>query len=314
MLLLLWLFNLLFASAVYFQFSGYFLGLLETRAAGGSFLKAIDFNTVFEMLAFDGGAIGRIISLATFLMLIYGFFSIFLGGGILHTLWTGRGGGETADRRRLAPLFFHGAGRYFGRFFRLFLCSLALWAAAIVALMILMGVLKPLSSDTPNESLMFWAILAQVIVGLFLAFLVKMIIDYARIRMVAEDSTAALGSLLRAIGFVFRNFGKTLALYYFYMLTGAILIALFWAIDASIKNTPMFAVLVAFLISQIFILSRGWIKIGLQAAQMDFFRSAFPTPPLAPTPPPAFEPFPPQTEAAPQTEEPPKTDLEPEIR
>jgi hypothetical protein len=92
------------------------------------------------------------------------------------------------------------------------------------------------------------------------------------------------------------------------MLTGAILIALFWAIDASIKNTPMFAVLVAFLISQIFILSRGWIKIGLQAAQMDFFRSAVPTPPLAPTPPPAFEPFPPQTEAAPQTVEPPKTD------
>lgn len=324
MLLLLWLFNLVFASAVYSQFSSYFLGLLETRAAGANFLKAIDFNTVFEMLSTDGGAIGRIISLAFFLMLAYGFFSIFLSGGILHTLWAryvskefdavvggGTGGGAVFRSRRMAPLFFQGAGRYFGRFLRLFLFSLVLWAAAIILLMLLIAVLRPLTSDTANEKLMFWVILGQVIFGLFLAFLVKMILDYARIRMVVEDSTGALGSLVKAARFVFRRLGKTLALYWLYMLTGAVLIVAFCAIDASIKNTPMLAVLVAFLIGQIFILSRGWIKVGLQAAQMEFFRSA--VSPAKPAPameirPPAFEPFPPQTETEPHTEEPPKTD------
>lgn len=281
MLLLLWLFNILFAWGIYLQFSGYLNSILGTRAAGAGFLKSIDFNIVFELLAFNGAALGQIISMAIFLSFLYGFFSIFLSGGILHTLFAGRGPDDASDRRRLAPLFFQGAGKFFGRFSRLFLYSLVLWAGVVVAMMFLAMVLGPATRGTADEALMFWMFLIAAVVGLFLAFLVKMIIDYARIRIVVDDASAVLGSLFSSIGFVFRRFGKILALYFLFVLTGAALIALYWAVNSGIKTHSRLPILLAFLIGQIFILTRGWVRVGLQAAQMDFFRSAVPPPPPA---------------------------------
>jgi hypothetical protein len=282
MLLLLWLVNLLFASILFFQFSSYFNELLATRAAGAGFLKAIDFNIILEIIAGDGAVIGRFIALAMLLFLAYGLFSVFLGGGILHTLWArytdaefeaAYGDGSGANKRgRMAPLFFQGAGKFFGRFFRLFVLALVLWVIVIVVMTLLGSILRPLTSDTPHEGMVFWMTVFKVAVGLFLAFLVRMFVDYARIRMVVEDSTSALKSLVRASGFVFRNFGKTLALYWLYVLTGAVIFVIFWLIDQSISNAPFLAVLVTFFIGQVFILSRGWVKVGLQAAQMEYFR------------------------------------------
>jgi hypothetical protein len=290
MLLLLWLFNLLFASVVYFQFSAYLRASLGTRAAAAGLLKSIDFNTVFDLLVVDGTALGRFISLAILLTLAYGFFSIFLNGGILHTLFAGRRSKAPAGQRRLAPLFFQGAGKFFGRFFRLFLCSLALWALAFAAMMILWRIFGSATRDTANEALIFWMVLIEAAVCLFLAFLVRMILDYARIRMVVEDESAALGSLAKAISFVFRRFGKAVALWALFLLTGAAVIALYCAATSGIKTYNPLTILLVFLIGQIFIIARGWVRVGLQAGQMDFFRSFVPPAPTESIPA-AGEPF-----------------------
>jgi len=281
MLLLLWLFNILFASVIYFQFSDYLHKAIGTSAAAANFLKTIDFNSLFEMSAFNGAALGAIISLAMYLSLVYGFFSIFLSGGILQTLFAGGSRDATGDKRRMASLFFQGAGKFFGRFFRLFLYSLVLWAGMAVIMVIFAMIIGPVTRNSTNEALMFYLGLTAGIVGLFLVFLIMMIVDYARIKIVVENSSAVLRSLLQSIGFVFRRFGKTLALYYFYLLTGAAIIAVYWAIASGIRTHSLLPILVAFLAGQMFIFLRGWIKVSLQAAQMDFFRSGRPPAPEA---------------------------------
>jgi hypothetical protein len=280
MLLLLWFFNVLFASVVYLQFSDYLDKVLGTSAAASDFLKGFDFNSVFEMLNFDGAALGTIISLAITLALFYGVFSIFLSGGILETLFAGREPDAPGETGRLAPLFFKGAGKFFGRFFRLFLYSLALFAGAAVLVMILFMILSPLTRNSTSEALLFYIVLGEVIVGLFLFFLVRVIVDYARIRIVAGNSRAVLRPLLESIGFVFRRFGKAIAIYYLYLLTGVVVVALYWLIRTWIKTTSLLPILIAFALGQVFILSRGWLRVGLQAAQMDFFRSAVPPTPV----------------------------------
>lgn len=55
------------------------------------------------------------------------------------------------------------------------------------------------------------------------------------------------------------------------MITAAALFAIYWMIQGAIKTHALLPILIAFLIAQIFILSRAWIRIGLQAAQMDYF-------------------------------------------
>jgi hypothetical protein len=287
MLLLLWLFNVLFASVIYVQFSDYLRRVFGASGAAANFLKSLDFNIIFEMLTFEGAGLSTIVSLAMFLALLYGVFSLFISGGILQTLFVRRGddpAGAADDKRRLAPVFFRGAGKFFGRFFRLFLYSLVLWAIAAVIMMFPVMTLGAVVQNSTNEALLFYLGLATVGLGLFLIFLIMMIVDYARVRLVVEDSRAVLKSLLRSIGFVFRRFGKTLALYYLFLLTGAAVIALYWLVDSLIKTHSAVLILVAFLFGQVFILARAWLKVGLQAGQMDLFLSAAPSARVAPAP------------------------------
>jgi hypothetical protein len=276
MLLLLWLFNILFASIVYIQFSDYLGQVFGASGAAANFLKTFDFNTFIEIMTFNGAGLSAVVSLALFLALIYGLFSIFLSGGILQSLFAGRGQGASGEKRRMAPVFFQGAGKFFGRFFRLFIYSLALWGGAAVVMLIVLMILSPVFQAGANEALMFYVGVAAAAFGAFLIFLVMMIVDYARIKIVVENSSAVFKSLLRSVGFVLRRFGKTLALYYLFLLTGVAVIAVYWAVKSGIKTHAVVPILIAFLVGQIFILTRGWLKVGLQAAQMDFFRALIP--------------------------------------
>lgn len=116
--------------------------------------------------------------------------------------------------------------------------------------------------------------MVRVVISLFLVFLVKMIVDYARIKIVLEDTCKVFRSLFQAVCFVFQKLGSTLVIYYFFVLTAVAIFLLYWLVQKAVKTHALLPILIVFIIGQIFILSRGWIKVGLQAAQMDFFRSA----------------------------------------
>jgi hypothetical protein len=213
-----WLINVLFASLIYFQFSAYMNQVLSRSAAAANFLKTFDMNTFFELLIHTGEKLNTIVSLAILLLIGYIFASVFLNGGILFTLIHPR---KTEKRRRLAPLFFEGGGKFFGRFLRLLIYSLILWLGIIIVILIFDMILKPITKGGTNEVLLFYLILVRVVIALLLIFLVKMIVDYARIKIVVEDSRKVFRPLFQAVGFVFRKLGSTLAIYYLFVLTAA---------------------------------------------------------------------------------------------
>ena len=265
---LLWLFNILFSSLVYIQFSNYLNSVLASSGAAEKFLTSFDMNTFFEMLIHEGKSMNVVLSTVLLMFIGYLTANIFLNGGILFTLNHPKDKGE---KRRLAPLFFQGAGKFFGRFLRLCIYSLILWAGLFVVILVLNMILDSITSGGTNEALMFYLILVQVIIAVFLIFLIKMITDYARIKIVVEDTSKVFPSLFQAVGFVIRKFLGTLALYYLFVITAAALFAIYWMIQGAIKTHALLPILIAFLIAQIFILSRAWVRIGLQAAQMEYF-------------------------------------------
>jgi hypothetical protein len=61
-------------------------------------------------------------------------------------------------------------------------------------------------------------------------------------------------------------------------LTAAVIIALYWLVQKAVKTHSLLPILVAFFIGQAFIFSRGWIKVGLQSAQMNFYQLSTPPP------------------------------------
>jgi hypothetical protein len=270
MVWLLWVANILFASLLYFPFSGFLNDVLSHRAAAKDFLKTFDMNTFFEIITHHGEKINTIISFAFFLLLGYVIASVFINGGILFTLAQTKKSGE---KNRVASLFFMGGAKFFWRFLRLLIYSLILWLGAMTIFFLFHMILNPFTAGGTNEALLFYLVWVRLAIAIFLVFLIKMIMDYARINIVTEDTRNVFTSVFQAAGFVFRRWGSTLAIYYLFVLTGAAIFMVYWLVQKIVKTHALLPILIAFLIGQIFILSRGWLKVALQAAQLGYYQS-----------------------------------------
>jgi hypothetical protein len=273
MVAVLWLVNFVAASVIYFLSSGYLSDKIGNRLVSANFLEGFDFKTFFELLIHEGQGLHWIFTTALILAFLYYWASLFLHGGILAVLKSRGITGDSESRgTRFAPVFFQGAGKYFGRFFRLAIYSLLLWIVLGIIYYLLDLVLKSFTAGGTNETAILVRYVARPVIILILYFLIRMIGDYARIMIVVEDSKAVFRSLFLAIQFVFRNFFRTIILYYLVLITGVAIFAAYWIVQKMIPTQTLLPILLAFLVGQIFILSRGWLKIVLQAAQLHFYR------------------------------------------
>lgn len=272
MVFVLWLVNFVFASVIYFLVSGYLSDTIGNSLVASNFLKGFDFKTFFELMAHEGEGLHWIYYAALILVFLFYWVSIFLHGGILSVLKTRAQAGEMEGRdKRFAAAFFQGAGMFFGRFFRLAIYSLLLWIVFGVIYFILHKILTLFTAGGTNETAMFYLFWVHIVIALFFYFLIRMVGDYARIRIVAEDSKAVFGSLVYAVRFVFGNFFKTLILYYLILITGLVIFGIYWFVQKMVLPQTLLLILLAFAIGQVFILIRGWLRIALQAAQFHFF-------------------------------------------
>ncbi len=272
MIVILWLINFIFGSVIFFLFFGQLSKAIGKSLIAESLQEKFDYNFLFEFLTYHGQSIRTIFSVAVFLIIIYFLISIFLYGGILFSLaHSQRANDVEKSKVRFAPIFFQGAGKFFGRFFRLSIYSLILWIIFIIFIFLLTGVGRVLTASGTNEQMAFYLFLVEIGIGFFLLFLIKMILDYTRIKIVTEDSRYVFRSLLKIIKFVFQRLGKTLGLYYLLIVTGVILFGIYWVLKLIIPSYSLLTIIITFIVYQLFIASRGWLKIAFQAAQLIFY-------------------------------------------
>ena len=261
MVMILWLVNFLFAGLIYFLFSAAFGSVFGSSLMLRDLIKKMDMNVVIEFLTSSGVALGEIMAAIMILAFLYGLASIFLNGGILNVLLE-RNAGESH-----AKAFFAGSGAFFGRFLRLAIYSILLWLPALAGFIIVDGLLGLLTRNPVHEQLGFYMTLFRLVLVLFLAYLIKMILDYARIGIVAKDSRKVFRELLASIKFVWSRPAKTLILYYGLGLTGWAVFLVYRWLAGSFAQESWIGIFLGFLLAQIFIASRGWLKIAYFAAQ-----------------------------------------------
>jgi hypothetical protein len=124
------------------------------------------------------------------------------------------------------------------------------------------------TKDSTNEQLSFVLTILRIVLALFLIFLIKMIMDYARIRIAVEGTNRIFHAMLESLQFVFRRPVLTLGLYYLLGLTGWVIFAAWKVLYSVLPMSSVGTVWVGFLLTQLFIVSRGWLRIAYQAAQM----------------------------------------------
>jgi hypothetical protein len=91
--------------------------------------------------------------------------------------------------------------------------------------------------------------------------------DYARILIAGRDSREVLRSLFEAVRLVLKKPGTTLALYYLLGLVGWASFLIYRVLDSAFPQTSTATIAIGFLLAQVFIASRGWLKVAYQAAQ-----------------------------------------------
>jgi len=262
LVLLLWLFNALAAGLGYVVFLSSFGGAVGTSALVRDLARKMDMNVVVEFVTSRGGAaVSELVLIVLGLSLVYSLLAVFLHGGILQTLIQKGGGWHFAE------VFFSGGGRFYGRFFRLEVYSLVLWAAAGLVYVLVDAFIDFNYRGSADESTMAVLTVVRILLALFLVFLIKMILDYARILIAGRDSRDVFRSLFEAVRFVFTKPVRTFALYYLLGVVGWAAFAVYEVLDSLLPQTSALTIGLGFVLAQAFIAGRGWLKVAYQASQ-----------------------------------------------
>ena len=230
-----------------------------------SMIKGFDFTTYSDFLRSAGHAVYPFITSAVLIGILYFVFTVFFAGGILKFL-------NDENLKFSAGIFFENCAVYFFRFLRLAVYILILQLIFAFIIFVPLGMVLAFVSDSvQNESAFFYIVLTCLIVYLFFFLLVLIIGDYAKIILFVNDSRKSLKSVWSAVKFVFKHFISTYLLYLLLLVAPLLLFALYFYLDNVIGAVSALTILIMFLIQQVLVWLRTWIKIWFLGSELSLY-------------------------------------------
>jgi hypothetical protein len=265
MWLLFLLVNLLFASVLVLPVFNLLSDLLSHSLYAEATFKDLDVQMVAEFLYQYQGFPTAWLPLLVAGIVLYLVASTFMAGGVLEVF-------HSEDARFSLSKFLSGCGKYFPRFLRLLLFSLLFYAAVLginAGLAALSGKwLENSLSERPVAGLVW----LRTAVILFLLCLVNMAFDYAKIKLVVDESKKAMRTTMASIRFLTQNLRATFGLYFTIGLIGVFFLLAYTMLGNTLPSTSAGLVLVGFLLQQIFILSKIWVRLTFFSSQMALYK------------------------------------------
>ncbi len=189
----------------------------------------------------------------------------FLLGGVLDHL--------ARPRRPLAlDRFFAAGGRYLPRFLGLALISGGAYYLIYQLGRRLYRWIEIASRDLTVEKTVFVRLLLASALIVVLLSVVRMIFDYAKIATVLDDRRGVLRIAWQALRFVFRNPLATGGVAFGFGVLGALLFALYLWLAPGAGQSTLLGVALAFLISQLYLVGRLAVRLGLLGGQISLYR------------------------------------------
>jgi hypothetical protein len=197
---------------------------------------------------------------------IYVLLWIFVAGGIIDRY--------ARDRPTRAPGFFGAAGVFFFRFLRLAVVQGLVYAAVFRSLHpLLFDRLYPRLIHEVNVERTAFAIrlLLYVVFGMVVAACVT-VFDYAKVRAVVEDRRSMASAVAAALRFVRRNLSAVATLFLINFGLFVAVVGVYAFVVPAMRGTgaPMW---MAFLIGQMYLVARLWVKLVFWASETALFQS-----------------------------------------
>jgi hypothetical protein len=266
LVVILYVFNLVYAVAV----AAPFLFLVQQELGHsllGSNVRPADLMWLGEAALKYGGALPAL--LGGFLVAAFLYFAlhVFLNGGIV---------GRLLDREGRATLepFFADCGRHFWRFVRIFLIALVfLFLTFGIVLNLLSALIKPASESALTEWLPLILSNLHLLAALLLLSIVHMIVDYARIAVVADGEAKVLRALRHALKFLGKRFFRAWAIYLILVGLTVAGTVVFYVVLGRFAAPGVPGVVAGLIWMQLYVLFRIWMKNLFVAAQAEYYRS-----------------------------------------
>ena len=217
-------------------------------------------DVIYKYKDFYPALVGWLLIPGIFFLLLY----VFLSGGIIGRI-------AAQDEKIDLASFFGDCGKYFFRFFRVFLISLF---GYIVAFGVIVEIISDLFNLWTKNASTEWPLvlssLFKLLIQVLLFSTVKMFFDYVRVRLVVEESKKAIRATILNMAFIGRRFFKA---WFLYLLVG--LIAVFFGLVFLLIYQPLpkfgFMLVVAFIWQQVYMLSKMWAKVLFYSTEYHFF-------------------------------------------
>lgn len=186
-------------------------------------------------------------------------------------------GGVLAQLRQTEPefslaYFGRGISRFAGRLLRLMgLALVCYWVVLRLINQGLGGVARKWTEAWPSERAAFGielAVWALVLAGLVF---VNLVVDYARVRLVRDESFSAIEAFLASLGFCLRQPGRALLVYALPSLAGLALLGAYrLLVPWGHINAPL-TVALLFILQQIVMFGRYWFRVATWASEWAYY-------------------------------------------
>jgi hypothetical protein len=268
--LILFLFKVFFAfcllTPVYYMFARTF----SLSPLTNNFLKGYDFSLLVDFFTYWGRSIGlyRVLFLFTVLISVLGY--IFLSGGLWGTLFQSLREGK---QRLKGEKFFGDCGKYFWSFFKIFIFICIIYLLSFILGMLIFSLIQAIAGKELSVTGHVLVLIAGLVIFAILFMLVEMWGDYLRIYRVSSEDKKLRAILIPSLRFIFRNFGKTILLYYLLslILLGTLIAYLGLSKILHFIPADKLLILSLFLIQQAYSLFRSFYRLVYFSSQLVLF-------------------------------------------
>jgi len=268
--LILFIFKLFFGFSLlipaYYMFNRTFSFLPSSN----NFLKGYDFSLLVDFFTYWSRSIGlyRILFLSIILVSILGY--TFLSGGFWGALFQNLREGKQKFK---GEKFFGDCGKYFWSFLKIFIFICVIYILSFILGMLIFSLIQAIAGKELSFTGHILFLVAGLIIFAILFMWVDMWGDYLRIYRVTSEEKKLRAILKPSLRFIFRNFGKTILLYYLLSIILLGTLVVYFGLSRALHLQPAngLMLLSVFIWQQAYSLFRSFYRLVYYSSQLVLF-------------------------------------------
>lgn len=262
MVFFIYAFGFVLAMLVARPFYVTFLNEANTSVALDKLIADFDFMIFIDFFHQSQKAFQPFLPLVFTLGIVYLLLNTFFAGGIL----------DAPEQEKLKfPRFFEASARQFGRF-ALLLVFLFIFLMVLVSLAgMFFFIFAAIAEGGSEKDYILWMIPPVLILVYFVGFVVIMG-DYGRVMLFKSPTLTTYGAFWKAFSYIFK-WPSAIALFWMIIVLGIILFVVYLGIDSLIGMNSTLTIFVMFVVQQVFVFARTFLKISTQVAAKNYFEA-----------------------------------------